>query len=461
MEKSYIETNSWFNSRESFVFEYFKSLKKREVGVLIGVFLLMVAAIYFFNSYQPYLEELHFKRMASLPGRILVYFLTALLVFQIAFILYIVYQFIRYKPISSVADAQLPLCTVIVPAYNEGELVYHTLWSIAGSNYPAGSLEIIAVDDGSRDDTWQWMQKAKEELGDRITLYRQPQNMGKRQALYRGFTTGKGEVFVTIDSDSIIEKDTVRNLVSPFVLKSDCGAVAGNVKVLNKHQGMIPRMLHVSFVFSFEFIRAAQSSLGLVLCTPGALSAYRKSAVMNCLDKWIDQKFLGQAATIGEDRAMTNLILKQGYNVLFQKDAKVLTNIPTKFRNLHKMFTRWGRSNVRETFMMGSFIFNNFRANNKAGARFIFINQFVKLFMAYPVLILMFYFLLTHPLLYLSTALTSTFIISSIQMLFVTKRYNFIDALWAYPYSVFYLFGLFWIFPFSIATVKNGGWLTR
>jgi len=461
MENSYIETNSWAKNSSTLFFGYLKNLRKREFGVLIGVFLLMLGAIYFFNSYQPYLEELHVRRMASLPGRILVYFLFGLLIFQVAFILYIAYKFIRYKPITSVADEQLPMCTVIVPAYNEGELVYHTLWSIAGSNYPPERLEIMAIDDGSRDDTWSWIVKAKEELGERISLYKQPQNMGKRQALYKGFHTGKGDVFVTIDSDSIIEKDTIRNLVSPFVVKSACGAVAGNVKVLNKNQGMIPRMLHVRFVFSFEFIRAAQSSLGLVLCTPGALSAYRKEAVMNCLGRWIDQKFLGQNATIGEDRAMTNLILKQGYEVLFQREARVLTTIPTKFKNLHKMFTRWGRSNVRETFMMSSFIFRNFRENNKAGARFIFINQFVKLFLAYPLLILMFYFLLTHPLLYLSAALTSTFIFSSIQMLFVTKRYNFIDALWAYPYSVFYLFGLFWIFPFSIATVKNGGWLTR
>jgi len=220
-------------------------------------------------------------------------------------------------------------------------------------------------------------------------------------------------------------------------------------------------MLNVSFVFSFEFIRAAQSTLGFVLCTPGALSAYRKDAMLNSLDTWINQQFFGRFATIGEDRAMTNLILKQGYEVLFQRDANVLTNIPIKFKNLHKMFTRWGRSNVRETWMMSRFVFRNFRTTQKTGPRFIFINQWIKLLLAYPLVLLMFYFFLTHPVLYLSSALTSTFIFSSIQMLFFTRKYNFIDSLWAYPYSIFYLFALFWIFPFSIATVKNEGWLTR
>ncbi len=448
----------WRNTKSS---RRIKSLKKKEFGVLIGVQILMFSAIYVFNDFHPYIEELHFRRMETIQGRILIYFLFSLLLFQVMFLIYMAYQFIKYKPVESVSNDRLPDCTIIVPAYNEGELVYHTLKSVADSNYPLDRLEIIAIDDGSKDDTWDWIVKAKNEINHEVTIFKQPQNKGKRHALYRGFTTGRGEVFITIDSDSIIEKDTIRNLVSPFVIKPDCGAVAGNVKVLNKNQGMIPRMLNVSFVFSFEFIRAAQSTLGFVLCTPGALSAYRKDAMLNSLDTWINQQFFGRFATIGEDRAMTNLILKQGYEVLFQRDANVLTNIPIKFKNLHKMFTRWGRSNVRETWMMSRFVFRNFRTTHKTGPRFIFINQWIKLLLAYPLVLLMFYFFLTHPVLYLSSALTSTFIFSSIQMLFFTRKYNFIDSLWAYPYSIFYLFALFWIFPFSIATVKNGGWLTR
>ena len=448
-------------SKKIFSFSKLKDLGKRDFGILIGVQILMFSAIYAVTNFRPYFEEIHFKRMQSISGRFLVYFLFAVLVFQVLFLIYIAYLFIKYKPVKSVSDDRLPTCTIIVPAYNEGELVYHTLKSIADSNYPMEKLEIMAIDDGSKDDTWFWINKANEDLGNILTVYQQPQNRGKRHALHRGFTTGKGEIFITIDSDSVVEKDTVRNLASPFVVDEKCGAVAGNVKVLNKNQGMIPKMLNVSFVFSFEFIRSAQSSLGFVLCTPGALSAYRRKAVLNCLTDWIEQKFMGNFATIGEDRAMTNLILKQGYDVKFQKNANVLTNTPTGFKNLHKMFTRWGRSNVRETLMMNNFVFKNFREKNKAGARFIFMNQWVKLLLVYPMTILMLYFLFTHPLLYLSSALTGTFIFSSIQMLFFTKRYNFVEALWAYPYSVFYLFALFWIFPYAVATVKNGGWLTR
>lgn len=461
MEKSIVKHSDLISSQSSFSRTTWKELKKRDFGILIGVQILMFSAIYALNNFRPYFEELHFQRMETLPGRILVYFLLATLIFQVAFLIYIAYLYIKYKPIESVTDSELPSCTVIVPAYNEGSLVYETLKSIHKSNYPKDKLEIIAIDDGSKDDTWDWIQKAQRDLKGEITIYQQPQNRGKRHALYRGFTEGKGEVFITIDSDSVVERDTLRNMVSPFVVNENCGGVAGNVKVLNKKQGIIPKMLNVSFVFSFEFIRAAQSSLGFVLCTPGALSAYKREAVMVALDEWINQKFFGKEATIGEDRAMTNLILRQGYEVKFQRNANVLTNTPTAFKNLHKMFTRWGRSNVRETLMMNRFIFSNFRKKNKMGARFIFLQQWVKLILAIPLVILMLYFFFTHPFLYVSSALGATFVFSSIQMLFFTKQYNFIEALWAYPYSVFYLFALFWVFPFSILTAKNGGWLTR
>lgn len=452
-------------SRSSAVYKTTLKKKKRaykkDLFVLIGVQLLMFGAIFSVNYFREYFEAFYLKRVETPLGQILSYGLLGLLVFQIGFLLYIAYLYFKYKAIPSVSDQELPRTTVVVPAYNEGNLVYHTLRSICQSSYPEDKLEVIAIDDGSSDDTWYWIKEAKKELGSRITILQQPENQGKRQALYRGFNEGKGEVFVTIDSDSVVEKDTLRNLVSPFVVHPNCGAVAGNVKVLNKKQGMIPKMLNVSFVFSFEFMRAAQSSLGFVLCTPGALSAYRREAALEALPEWIDQKFLGKVATIGEDRAMTNFILQQGYEVKFQRNANVLTNTPIGFRNLHKMFTRWGRSNVRETWMMNKFIFKDFRDTRKAGPRLLFINQWMRILLAIPLTMLMLYFVISNPLVYLTTALVGTFIFSSIQMLFYSRRYSFKDALWAYPYSVFYLFALFWISPFSIATVKNGGWLTR
>ncbi|WP_037320761.1 glycosyltransferase [Salegentibacter sp. Hel_I_6] len=434
---------------------------KRHFSILTGTFLLLIGAAYSFYIFHPEFQEINLSRRNTLWGIVLLVITSFLLIFRLGFLAYIARLFFKYKPVDSVSDSELPSCTVIVPAYNEGKLVYSTLQSLVASKYPSEKLQLIAIDDGSKDDTWDWMQKAKEELGDRISIFQQPKNQGKRHALYRGFNIGTGDVFVTVDSDSIVEKDTLRNLVSPFVTNKNCGAVAGNVRVLNNEKAIIPRMLNVSFVFSFEFIRSAQSVLGSVLCTPGALAAYRRNAVMNCLPEWINQTFMGKPTDIGEDRAMTNMILKQGFHVLFQRNAYVLTNIPEKFSSLHKMFTRWERSNVRENLMMSKFAFKTFRTGSKSGPRILLLNQWMSMLTAYPAILIMFVLLVMHPVLFITSALLSILIFSSLPAFFYAKKYNIAEALWIYSYSIFYTFGLFWITPYAMATASRRGWLTR
>lgn len=459
---NYILPQKRTNALNKFSHKIKNPLRKRDVFVLLSTFILMFGALFIIYHFQEHFQKIHIDRMNTTWGTFLANFGISLLVIQVLFLLYVLYLYLRYKPVASISDEDLPSCTVLVPAYNEGSLVWQTLLSIANSDYPKEKLEIIAIDDGSKDDTWQWMLKAKEELGDRITLHQQPKNKGKRHALYYGFNTGSGSIFVTIDSDSIIDSKTLRNMVSPFVTNPKCGAVAGNVKVLNNQGAMIPRMLNVSFVFSFEFIRSAQSTLGSVLCTPGALAAYRREAVMNCLPQWINQTFMGQLSDIGEDRAMTNMILKQGYHVVFQKNAYVLTNAPEKFKNLYKMFIRWERSNVRENIMMSKFAFNDFREGSKTGARIFLLNQWLKVILAYPMLLLMITFIIKNPVMFICSLLAGIFIFSSIQVLFYNKsQKSILESIWAYPYSIFYTFALFWITPYAIATASRRGWLTR
>lgn len=429
--------------------------------VLGSSFLLMIIASYLFFNLQDDFMQFREDRLNSTIGALLLYIATGLFVFNALFFLYTVVRYFKYKPIPSVSDAELPTTTVIVPAYNEGRQVYDTLLSLASSDYPLDKLQLIAIDDGSQDDTWAWMQRAKHHLGTRVSIYQQPKNKGKRHALYRGFHLGTGDVFVTVDSDSIVRKDTLRNLVSPFIVDENCGAVAGNIRVLNNQKALLPKMLDVSFVLSFEFVRSAESSLNSVLCTPGALAAYRREAVFACLETWINQTFMGKPSDIGEDRAMTNMILKQGYSVLFQRNAYAYTEVPESYKGLYKMFIRWSRSNVRENIEMSKYVFRNFRNGNKFGPRILFLSQSLKIIMCYPFILFMLFFIITHPILFLTSTLFAILIFSSFPALFYAKRYSVSESVWAYTYSIFYTFGLFWITPYAIATASRRGWLTR
>ena len=433
-------------------------------GVMVRAvsFTVLLIAAYIVFTLQSDFAQYRLERFNSSWGFAFFVVAAGLFLFKAGFFFYNLYLYFKYKPVSGVKDIELPTTTVIVPAYNEGKQVWSTLMSLAESDYPEEKLQLLAIDDGSKDDTWYWMQEAKKVLGSRLAIYQQPVNKGKRHALYRGFNIGNGEIFVTVDSDSVVAKDTLRNLVSPFVVNKKCGAVAGNIRVLNNEKkALLPKMLDVSFVLSFEFVRSAESSLESVLCTPGALAAYRSEAVFACLDDWINQTFMGNPSDIGEDRAMTNMILKQGYHVQFQRNAFAYTNVPEKYTGLYKMFIRWGRSNVRENLNMAKYVFTDFREGKKLGIRILFLNQILKLIMSYPVILLMFFFIFTHPILFLSSTLLSILIWSSFPVLFYAKRYKLSESLWAYSYSLLYTFGLFWITPYAIATASKRGWLTR
>lgn len=371
------------------------------------------------------------------------------------------YLALTYRDMEYCSDQELPYVTVVVPAYNEGEQVLHTLRTLANGDYPAEKLQLVAVDDGSKDDTWHWMCEAGRELGDRVELVRMAANSGKRHALYQGFARAKGSVLVTVDSDSEVLPDTLRHLATPLARDPLCGAVAGNVRVLNHHQGLIPRMLQVSFVFSFDFIRAAQSRINTVTTTPGALAAYRDKAVRADLESWLNQHFCGRPANIGEDRALTNVVLKNGYHVNFARRAVVLTEVPLHYKGLCRMLLRWARSNLRETLAMTSFIFRRFRKTPALGARvellislfYLTAGEWLKLGALGVVLL--------SPLVMGVNLLLGSLLGGIIPALVYVLRHRDSNFLWAFPYTLFYMLALSWISLWALLTPHKNGWLTR
>ena len=409
-------------------------------------------------------EQLHPYKMLLRQGGLGNGFAFLVMLFLIINVMAFIWRLtlvILYRSTPSVSDSRLPVCTVVVPAYNEGKQVFETLKSLATGDYPAHKLNIIVVDDGSVDDTWFWIQKAKAALGSKLKTIRLPQNMGKRHALYAGFKESRGEVLITVDSDSMVDPGTLRCMVSPFVTNPLVGAVAGNVRVLNTKEGLIPKMLDVSFLFSFDFLRASQSMVDTVICTPGALSAYRRDVVLKVLSLWLEQKFFGKPANIGEDRAMTNLILQQGYSVHYQRNATVYTNVPIRYKNLCKMLIRWARSNIRETLVMGTFIFTRFRKSSAMGARINFALQFLTMikspFLTMGTLGCLFF----RPFEFGLSMLMGVLIYSTISAVFYGWRCRNTDAVWAYAYGLFWVVSLFWIPVYALLTPHRNGWLTR
>lgn len=368
----------------------------------------------------------------------------------------------RYKPMESVADEQLPFVSVIIPAFNEGALVKQSILSVAASNYPADRLEIIAIDDGSSDDTWLHILTAARQGEKRVKIHtlRQPSNMGKREALRMGFKQGRGDVFVSIDSDSVIHRDALRNGVSPLVRDPRIGCVAGCVEVMNPRQSIFTRFLKCTFSLSFKFVRAYQNEFRGVFCTPGALSVYRAAFVRKIVDEWAGQRFLGQTCTTGEDRAMTNLFLREGWLTAYQGNAVVWSKMPHTYIGLCKMLLRWGRSNIRETVVLFRFMFTRFRGAFLNTFRFNMILTAITLFLP-PLLIANSMILLATSEGYVLHQLGIILTYAALMSVIYYKNERDLDWVWLFLYEFFWVPCLSWVIPYSCVTLRNTGWLTR
>ena len=365
---------------------------------------------------------------------------------------------VRYRPFPAASLEEAPRLTVVIPAYNEGAMVEETIASVANALYPHECLEILAVDDGSTDDTWNYMRRAARRFPGRVSTVRLEKNRGKRGALAEAFRRARGEIVVTIDSDSVIEPGTLLAVVGPF-RDPRVGAVAGKVAVYNRRAGLIPRMLHVRFVLSFDFLRSAQSMFRTVYCCPGALAAYRLAVVREVLEPWEEQTFLGVPCTYGEDRALTNFILATGYDAVYQRTAIVHTVVPETYYKLCQMYLRWDRSYIREELRFGRIVWKR-----PALWRAFAIYETTVTNLRFPVAYLSIALMIAHAVqdpAAILRMLLAIMIVSTVYVLYYLRSERSWDFVFGVLYAYFSFFALTWIFPYAALTIRARGWLTR
>src|SRR5882672_2006458 len=365
---------------------------------------------------------------------------------------------LMYRPFAPVREEDAPALSVIIPAYNEGAMVEETIASVAAAAYPRERLQIIAIDDGSSDDTWHHIRHAALRFPGLVTPLRLADNQGKRGALAEGFRRATGDLIVTVDSDSVIERGALLAIAGPF-LDPRVGAVAGKVAVHNRRAGLIPRMLHVRFILSFDYLRSAQSVFRTVYCCPGALAAYRATVVRQVLPGWERQQFLGAPCTYGEDRALTNDVLAAGYDTVYQRSAVVHTVVPETYSKLCRMFLRWDRSYIREECRFAGIVWSR-----PLFSRVLALYESTITNLRYPVayasIALWAANALTDPAT-LVRMMLAIMVVSLVYVLYYLRSERSWDFVFGILYAYFSFFALTWIFPYAALTVRARGWLTR
>jgi len=438
------------------------SLKKRIDPLLI--FLIAITSIIvltlslkfrIFHLWSDFLRSTPFLRIAT-------YFLLISAAVVIGGLIFRTLFWLRYKPMTIKPGERVkwPFVSVIMPALNEEELIQSSIDSIFDIDYPPDKFEVICINDGSKDSTLSNMLTAKERHGNRLTVINFSKNQGKRKAIYAALKKSKGEIIVTVDTDSRVEKNAIKNLTLPLINDKTTGAVAGRVEVLNEKENFLTRMLSIRYSISFNFGRAYQSVYGAVFCCPGALTAYRKDVLNRFIGEWVNQSFMNTPCTYGEDRALTTQILKLGYLTRFQSNAIVHTKVPSSFSQMSRMYLRWTRSYIRESILFAGFMFSNYRSKHRLLPiyDFFFLN-FLHPFHIFS-LVLITYSFLVHPF-FIIRHLTFIILFSFILSLYYLRTNKSATFLYGIPYGIITAFCLWWIVPYAALTMKNRSWMTR
>ncbi|HWL26955.1 MAG TPA: glycosyltransferase [Ureibacillus sp.] len=356
-----------------------------------------------------------------------------------------------------------PGVSIIIPVFNEEKWISRTILSCIDQAYPIDKLEVIIVDDYSTDRTAEKVRETMQRIHstgekfntkERIQFYVQPVNKGKREALIEGVKLAKHDLVVFVDSDSFLEPTAIRNIVQPFQ-DPKMGGVAGRTEVENKYTNALTKLQTVRYYIAFRIMKAAEACFDCVTCLSGPLSCYRKDLVLENAEAWLNQKFLGHPATFGDDRSLTNFILKT-HRTSYQDNAVCSTIVPSSYNTFIKQQMRWKRSWLRESLRALSFMWR------KEPFMFLFFIIGFIVPIAAPIVVLynLIYVPIVHhifPITFLVGLLLMALLMSFTHLFF--KK----STLWSFGifFVIYYEFVLLWQMPVAWVTFWKSTWGTR
>jgi cellulose synthase/poly-beta-1,6-N-acetylglucosamine synthase-like glycosyltransferase/peptidoglycan/xylan/chitin deacetylase (PgdA/CDA1 family) len=223
-----------------------------------------------------------------------------------------------------------PPVAILIPAYNEEKVIERTVRAALMSHYP--KFRVFVIDDGSSDKTYEVARTAfrHEIASGKVVVLTKP-NSGKAEALNYALKFVTEEIFVGIDADTVIARESVTRLV-PHFLDLRIAAVAGNAKVGNR-VNLWTRWQALEYITSQNFERRALDALGAVSVVPGAIGAWRTAAVRDAGGYHID--------TVAEDGDLTMALLERGYQVVYEDRAIAWTEAPMTANGLMRQRFRW------------------------------------------------------------------------------------------------------------------------
>lgn len=237
-----------------------------------------------------------------------------------------------------------PPVSVVIAAYNEEKVIERTVQSVLENGYP--DLEVVVVDDGSRDGTLAVLEKAFG-ANPQVRIFTQP-NCGKAAALNHAIRESKNNILVALDADTIFRKGTIGLLVRHFADRN-VGAVSGNARVGNRGK-LITRFQSLEYICGFNLDRRALDFLNAITVVPGAAGAWRKDLILRVGGFGDD--------TLAEDTDLTLAIRRLGYTIRYEENAIAYTEAPENTKDLAKQRFRWAFGTLQAAWKHRDATFN-------------------------------------------------------------------------------------------------------
>jgi hyaluronan synthase len=246
----------------------------------------------------------------------------------------------RYRPWQRPARALRT--TVLVPVYNEPEAVFRRALASVAANDPT---EIVVIVDGAN----PYVAAVALDYTEHVLLI---SKQGKRAAIAAGLAASDSttEVVVVLDSDTVWAPDALAQLLRPFT-DARVGGVTPRQAIFDVGTNPVRRFADWMEDLRYHLTVPAQSVFGQVGCLAGRTIAYRRAAFEPAVERLVRQSVFGVPLHVGDDRVLTNELLRDGWRTVYQSTAVVTTDAPSDWRTFWKQQVRWGRSSQRETFL--------------------------------------------------------------------------------------------------------------
>lgn len=233
---------------------------------------------------------------------------------------------------------KLPFVSVVIPAYNEQGTIAQTITKTLGLDYPKEKLEVIVVNDGSKDNTRQIVEslitKYVRKGVNCLKLINQ-KNKGKGAALNNALKKARGEFFVVLDADSYPQKDALMKLL-PHFTRQEIATVLPLMK-LKEAKNILQKIQWCEYLINF-FYKKLMGLLDCIHVAPGPFSVYRKKVLISI--GGFDEN------NLTEDLEISLRLQKNNYKLIQTFDTIVYTPAPTTIKSFYNQRNRWYKGSI-------------------------------------------------------------------------------------------------------------------